>query len=102
MSDVSPKSAVELAMEKLARQDAEAGIKAQALTAEQKQGIADARRNYEAKVAECRILHTSELVAVSDPNAHAELEANFRRELERFATDRDRKIDIIRGQSDKA
>ena len=102
MSDVPPRSAVELAMEKLARQDAEAGIKSQALTAQQKQGIAEARRNYEAKVAECRILHTSKLVEVADPNTHAELEANFRRELERFATDRDRKIDMIRGQRDKA
>ena len=101
MSDVPPKSSIELAMEKLAKQDAEAGIKSQALTVEQKQGIADARRNYEAKVAECRILHTSKLGAVADPTAHAELEANFRRELERFATDRDRKIDIIRRQSEK-
>ena len=101
MSDVPPKSAVELAMEKLARRDAEAGIKSQSLTAEQKQGIADARRNYQAKVAECRILHTSKLGAVADPTAHTELEANFRRDLERFATDRDRKIDIIRRQSEK-
>ena len=95
MPDAPPKSAIELAMAKLARQDAESGVEAQTLTAEQKAALAEARRDYEAKAAECRILHSSHMATALDPEARAELEANVRRDLARFATDRDRKIQRI-------
>ena len=51
MSDTGPKSAVELAMERLRRQDAEAGDEAASrpLTDDEKAAIAAARRDYEAK-----------------------------------------------------
>ena len=61
----------------------------------QKSALAEARRDYEAKAAECRILHTSKLAGVFDPEARGELETNFRRDLSRFASDRDRRIERI-------
>ena len=95
MSDAPPKSAIELAMEKLAKQDAEAGTESRALTPEQKEAIAWARQDYEARTAECRILHDSTVATVSEPEARSEIEAHYRRDLARLAGDRDRKIEKI-------
>ena len=95
MSDAPPKSAIELAMEKLAKQDAEAGTESRALTPEQKEAIAGARQDYEARTAECRILHDSTVATVSGLEARSEIEANYRRDLARLAGDRDRKIEKI-------
>ena len=92
MTDGSPKSAVELAMEKLAKQDAESGDAVATLTAEQRQVIADARRAYEAKVAETRILHDAKLAATMDPEARRALQEEFQRDLGRLASLRDKKI----------
>jgi hypothetical protein len=100
MTDGPPKSAVELAMAKLAQQDEEAGVEAQALSDDQKEALAEARRDYEAKAAECQILHSSQMAQVADPEARGELEANLRRDLARFATDRDRKIQRILKQDE--
>ena len=99
MADGAPKSAFELAMEKLKRQDEAAGVEAVALTEAQREAIAEVRRTCEAQVAECRILHQSALAAV-EPAAREELEANHRRDLGRFAADRDRKIERIRASGD--
>lgn len=99
MADTGPKSAVELALERLRRQDEEAGEGGAAdrpLTDEQKQAISAARGDYEAKVAEAEILTRSKLAAVFDPDGRAEIEANHRRDLGQFASSRDRKIAAIR------
>lgn len=96
MGDGAPKSAYELAMEKLKRQDEVAGVEAVELTAVQVEGIAEARRNYEARVAECRILHQSALAGAADTQVLQDLEANHRRDLARFAGDRDKRIERIR------
>jgi len=96
VGDGAPKSAYELAMEKLKRQDEVAGVEAVELTAVQVEGIAEARRNYEARVAECRILHQSALAGAADAQVLQELEANHRRDLARFASDRDKRIERIR------
>ena len=98
MTDTGPKSAVELAMERLRRQDAEAGEEAAArpLTEDQKDAIAAARRDYEAKVAEAEILMSSKLAATFDLEGRREIEANHRRDLGRFASSRDRRIAAIR------
>ena len=102
MTNVPPKSAIELAMERLEREDAEAGINTPSLTNQQISAIADAKRSYEAQVAECRILHESAMLTTFEPNARAELEANYRRDLSRAASDRDSKIEKIRksGETD--
>ena len=100
MADGAPRSAFELAMEKLRQQDEAAGVEAVALTDAQRDAIAAVRRAYEAQVAESRILHQSALAAAVEPAAREELEANHRRDLGRFATDRDRKIARIREGGD--
>ena len=96
MADGAPRSAFELAMEKLRRQDEAAGVETVAPTEAQREAIAEVRRAYEAQVAESRILHESALAATLEPAARQELDANHRRDLGRFATDRDRKIARIR------
>ena len=96
MADGVPRSAFELAMEKLRRQDEAAGVEAVALTDAQREAIAEVRRAYEAQLAECRILYQSALATTLEPAARQQLEANHRRDLGRFATDRDRKIAPIR------
>ncbi len=99
MADTGPKSAVELAMERLRRQDAEAGGDAavvRALTDEQKAAISAARRDYEAKVAEAEILMRSKLAATVDLEGRREVEANHRRDLAQFASARDRRIAAVR------
>ena len=96
MGDGAPKSAYELAMEKLKRQDEADGVEAVELTPAQIEAIADARRAYQARVAECRILHRSALTGAADVQALQELEANHRRDLARFASDRDKRIERIR------
>ena len=96
MADGAPKSAYELAMEKLKRKDAAAGVAAVELTPAQLEAIAEARRTCDARVAECRILHQSALAGAADAQAVEELEANHRRDLARFAADRDKRIERIR------
>ncbi len=96
MSDESPKSAIELAMERLRRSDTEAGVEAIALSDEQKSAIAEARQVCEAKLAEQQILHGSKSAATLDPEARAELEEQHRRDIARVTGDRDRKIASIR------
>ena len=101
MSDGAPKSAYELAMEKLKRQDDAAGVETVELTPAQIDEIAEARKTCEARVAECRILYQSALVGAIDVQAIQEIEANHRRDLARFASDRDKRIERIRrGETD--
>ena len=99
MSD-APKSALELAMERLRKKDAEAGVVEQKLTDAQKAAIAEARSVYEARVAERQILHRQKQLTAMDPQEMAKLDDEYRRDLERFATDRDAKIRKIRQETD--
>ncbi len=96
MSKDAPKSAVELVMERLKAQDVAADVGITALTGDQKEAIAAARRDYDAKVAEAEILYHSKLAGVFDLEARQELEANHRRDLGQSAATRDRKIAAIR------
>jgi hypothetical protein len=97
MPDDKPmKSAYELAMERLRKKDAEAGIETTPLTDAQKAAIAEIRNFYEAKAAEQDVLHQSALRTTADPEARAALDAQYRRDRERFASERDAKIEKIR------
>jgi len=96
MPDQAPKSALELAMERLRKQDAEAGIVDTPLTDEQKAAIADARNFCEAKLAELNILQQSKLARAIEPEARALLEDEYRRDVQRLTDDRDRRIARIR------
>jgi len=96
MSD-APKSRLELVMERLRKQDAETGVEEAPLTDAQRAAIAEARSVYDARVAERRIMHQSALAATVDPSARAQRDEEFRRDLDRFESDRDAKIRKIRG-----
>jgi hypothetical protein len=94
----APKSALELVMERLKKKDADAGVEEKPLTDEQRAQIAEARNVYEARVAERRIMHDSQVAGLFDP---AELQARqdeLRRDLGHFESDRDAKIARIRGE----
>jgi hypothetical protein len=102
MGDDKPmKSAYELAMERLRQKDAEAGIESKPLTDAQKAAIAEVRNFYEAKMAEQEVLHQSALRVTFDPEARATLDAQYRRDRERYASERDSKIEKIRRDETK-
>ena len=94
--DDAPKSAWELAMERLRRRDAESGAETTPLTDEQRASIAEVRNFYEAKAAEVEVLHQSALRRTAEPDARALLEEQYRRDRERLNSERDSKIERIR------
>jgi hypothetical protein len=96
VDDKPMKSAYELAMERLRKKDEEAGIEAKPLTDAQKASIAEIRNFYEAKLAEQEVLHQSALMNTFEPDARAELDAQYRRDRERYTSERDAKIEKIR------
>src|SRR5262245_5940181 len=96
MADEAPKSAYELAMERLRKKDAEAGIEHRALTDEQKAAIAEIRNFYEAKLAEIEVLHQGKMKGLFEPEARAIREQEYRRDRERLTTERDAKIERAR------
>jgi hypothetical protein len=95
--DDGPKSALELAMERLKKKDAEQGVSEQTLTEDQKNEIADVRKTYGAKLAQEEILYKSKTQGYVDPDARRQLEEHYRRDVERLTHERDRKIEKIRG-----
>src|SRR5262245_40474976 len=92
----TPKSSLELVMERLRKKDAEAGVTETPLTDAQRAAIAEARNVYEARVAERRILHDAAVVRTIDPEERQTIDDALRRDLERFESDRDSKIRKIR------
>jgi hypothetical protein len=99
MSDTGPKSAYELAMERLRQKDAEAGVVTGPLSDAQKAEIAEVRQIAEARLAELKILHQSALSATFDPAAREALETEYRHHVQRVTDDRERKIAKIRERS---
>jgi hypothetical protein len=97
MSD-APKSALELALEKLKKRDAEAGIEQKTLTDEQRAAIAEARNLCEARTAERRIMYQSQTAGIFDPQELELKREELRRDLAHFEADRDAKIRKIRGE----
>ncbi len=99
MSDQgAPKSSFELAMERLRKKDADAGITTAPVTDAQKAAIAEVRSIYEAKLAEQDILRQSAMRARmgGDPAEIEEIGRHFGRERERLVAERDAKIEKIR------
>jgi hypothetical protein len=93
----APKSAYELALERLRRKDREAGVEERPVTEEQRARIAELRNVYEAKLAEREILHQSAVRRAGyDPEAIEKLEQEYRRDRERIGDERDRKIEQAR------
>ncbi|HEY2942958.1 MAG TPA: hypothetical protein VGN09_11060 [Vicinamibacteria bacterium] len=94
--DDAPKSAYELAMERLRKKDRDEGVQERALTAAQRKAIAEARQIADAHLAEREILHASKMRGVLEPEAREALEQEYRRDRERIISDRDRKIEDAR------
>jgi hypothetical protein len=90
------KSSLELAMERLAKKDADAGIDVKPVTDAQKAAIAEARNFYDAKVAELEVLHQSKVNATFDPGERETLDQQYRREREHLITERDNKVARLR------
>jgi hypothetical protein len=94
--DDAPKSAVELAMARFKKQDADEGVTDRVLTDDQKNAIAEVRKTYGAKLAQEEILFKSSSQAAIDPDSRRTLEDNYRRDVERINHERDRKVEKIR------
>ena len=97
-TDEHPKSAVELAMERLRKRDADNGVVEPQATDEQKAAIAEARSVYAARVAELEILHRAKTIAVLDPTERAAADEGYRRQLQRLQDDLERKLGKIRAK----
>jgi hypothetical protein len=95
-NDSGPKSAYELAMERLKKKDADAGIERQPVTDAQKAAIAEIRNFYEAKLAEVELLHQGRMRASVDPGERETAEQAYRRDRERLTSERDAKIEKAR------
>ena len=97
MTDDKPlKSSLEIAMERLAKKDADAGIESKPVTDTQKAAIAETRNFYEAKIAELEVLHQSKINGTFDPAERETLDQQYRREREHLTTERDHKIARLR------
>ena len=93
MADERPKTAYEIAMERFRGKDEAAE---RPLSDAQKAAIAEARQIHQARVAEREVLHQAALRAAGSHEAIEQLNEQFRRDMERLASDRDRKIAEIR------
>ena len=90
------KSAYELAMERLQKKDADAGIEHKPLTDAQKAAIAEIRSFYESKLAEVDVLHQGKMREIVDPAAQEQRLDEYRRDRERLTSERDAKIEKAR------
>jgi hypothetical protein len=97
MSD-APKSAWELALEKLQKQDREQGLASPGgLSDDQKKEIAAVRQRFQAKLAEAEILHHDQRRKVlEDPEALAKSEEEYRIERRRIEEQRERELERVR------
>jgi hypothetical protein len=95
-TDKPLKSAVELALERLKKQDADAGIVERPLTPEQKAAIVELRKVYETKIAEQDVLLRSKKQQTYDPAEQELYEREFRQERDFLTAERDAKIEKIR------
>jgi len=93
-----PKSAYEIALEKLKRQDQERGEKPPAtLNERQKKAIAEIRAKYDAGLVEREILFRAEREkTMADPDALEKIEGEYARDRRRLERQRDREITAVR------
>jgi hypothetical protein len=100
MAEEKPlKSSLELAMERLRRKDAEAGIDERFVTDAQKAAIAEVRSFYEAKIAETEVLYESRMRASLDVAERDAFTDAYRRDRDRLNSERDAKVEKIRREA---
>lgn len=100
MAEGAPKTAYELAMERLGRKDAEAGVEHTPPTDAQKAAIAEIRNFYEAKLAEIEVLHQGRRMSIADPEELAKRDAEYRHDRQRLVSERESKIEKARQRRD--
>lgn len=98
--DQKPKSAVELAMERLRQKDTDSGVVDRPVTEEQKAAIAEARSLHASRVAELEILHRAKMAGPIDPAEREKAEEGYRRDLSRLGGELERKVGKIRMMGD--
>jgi len=91
-----PKSALELAMARLKKQDADAGVIEHPLSDDQKNEIGEIRRTYAAKLAQEEILYKAKLASSVDFEQRQTMDDHYRRDVERLTHERDRKVEKVR------
>ena len=96
MSDQPPKSAYEIAMERLRQKDVDEGVERRPPTEQQKAAMTEVRSVYEAKLAQEDVMHKSALLRTVDPEMRAAIEEEYKRTRARLLTERDAKIARIR------
>jgi hypothetical protein len=93
------KTAYELAMERLRKNDREAGIEERMLTDAQKAEIAEVRRVYKARIAQEEVMVESKLRTTHDPAERDVLQSQLRHQRERLMSEQEAKIEKIRQQT---
>jgi hypothetical protein len=97
--EAGPKTAYEVAMERLRKKDADEGIERQVVTAEQKAAIAEIRNVYEGKLAQLEVAHEGQMRSLFDPAEREAVDAQYRRDRERLNSERDAKVAKARSHS---
>lgn len=92
----APKSAFELAMERLRAADEAAGDTRAPLDAGQKKAIAEARQRATARLAEREILFRDAMKRTADPAEREKAEREYQVDRQRISDERDRAIEAIR------
>ncbi len=95
----APKTAYEIAMEKLRAQDAARGeTPPKELSRKQKEQIGEIRAFYESKLAEREILYKADCAKASgDPDKTREVEEAYVEDRRRLEAERDEKLSKVRG-----
>lgn len=100
--DDGPKSALELAMARLRKKDADAGVDDTPLSEATKAAIAEVRQVYAARRAQAEIMHKASLASARDLDGLARLNEEFKRDTDRMARELEEKVAAIRRRSDDA
>jgi hypothetical protein len=93
----APKSAYELAMERLRAADEASGVQAVSLSPKQKADVAEARRVASARLAEREILFRDSMRKTEDPAEREKVEREYQIDRKRIQDDCERTIQAIRG-----
>jgi hypothetical protein len=97
MSDEgAPKSAYELAMEKL---KSRGDLEPKSLTDDQKKAIAEVRSRYRARIAEVEIQHQAKLKAVASYEELEKVQAELAREKDRLNSEMEEKVEEVRSHA---
>jgi aminoglycoside phosphotransferase len=98
LPDDEPKTAYELILERLKKKDHDEGVEERPVSDDQRARIAELRNVAKAKLAEREIFFNQSRRKAADPEALAALEEEYRRDRERIQSERDRKIEQVRGE----